>query len=185
MSNFDTELNPARNPSSNWRKGLLLLGPGFITAATILGPGSITVSSSAGGLMEYSVLWGLVIAISATSFSIAGAAGQVYMVQGKGWQPQDLRKSNASAVAGIAVLLRPDHHHYDYVGRRARPPKAFRCRAPLTCPFNWSRCWAGEMAVPPRSIRGFLLFLHRQRRLGGNAAVGRLRLGPDVERQER
>lgn len=244
MSNFDTELNPARNQSSLWRKCLLLLGPGFITAATVLGPGSITVSSSAGALMQYSVLWvlviaavfmsaftviagkigclnrdsllfivqqqygrwlailiglsvflitagfqtgnnigvglafdtafgggivlwagvflvialvfiwtssnfykllekvmmlmvilmiiafignlfrispdlgalaagfvpslpaiwGLVIAISATSFSIAGAAGQAYMVQGKGWQPQDLRKSNASAVVGIAVL---------------------------------------------------------------------------------
>ncbi|WP_420798535.1 NRAMP family divalent metal transporter [Paenibacillus dendritiformis] len=244
LSNFDTELNPARNQSRLWRKCLLLLGPGFITAATVLGPGSITVSSSAGALMQYSVLWvlviaavfmsaftviagkigclnrdsllfivqqqygrwlailiglsvflitagfqtgnnigvglafdtafgggialwagvflvialifiwtssnfykllekvmmlmvilmiiafignlfrispdlgtlaagfvpsppaiwGLVIAISATSFSIAGAAGQAYMVQGKGWQPQDLRKSNASAVVGIAVL---------------------------------------------------------------------------------
>ncbi|WCF09896.1 divalent metal cation transporter [Paenibacillus thiaminolyticus] len=244
LSNFDTELNPARNPSSIWRTCLLLLGPGFITAATVLGPGSITVSSSAGALMEYSVLWvlviaavfmsaftviagkigclnrdsllfivqqqygrwlailiglsvflitagfqtgnnigvglafdaafgggialwagvflvialvfiwnssnfykllekvmmlmvilmiiafignlfrmspdlgalaagfvpsppaiwGLVIAISATSFSIAGAAGQAYMVQGKGWQPLDLRKSNASAVVGIVVL---------------------------------------------------------------------------------
>ncbi|MFD0713440.1 Nramp family divalent metal transporter [Paenibacillus sp. GCM10027626] len=49
-------------------------------------------------------VWGLVIAISATSFSIAGAAGQSYMVQGKGWGRNDLGKSNASAVIGIIVL---------------------------------------------------------------------------------
>ncbi|ADK79359.1 NRAMP family divalent metal transporter [Sediminispirochaeta smaragdinae] len=39
-----------------------LLGPGVITAATVLGPGSITVSSKSGALMEYSVLWAVVIA---------------------------------------------------------------------------------------------------------------------------
>jgi manganese transport protein len=49
-------------------------------------------------------IWALVIAISATTFSIAGAAGQSYMVQGKGWKQQDLRKSNASAIIGIIVL---------------------------------------------------------------------------------
>ncbi|WAH37124.1 NRAMP family divalent metal transporter [Alicyclobacillus dauci] len=49
-------------------------------------------------------VWGLVIAISATSFSIAGAAGQAYMVQGKGWTASDLSKSNASAITGIVVL---------------------------------------------------------------------------------
>ncbi|MVP00442.1 Nramp family divalent metal transporter [Paenibacillus lutrae] len=49
-------------------------------------------------------IWGLVVAISATSFSIAGAAGQAYMVQGKGWKLPDLRKSNASALIGITIL---------------------------------------------------------------------------------
>lgn len=51
--------------------------PGFITAATVLGPGSITVSSSAGALMEYSVLWVLVIAaVFMSAFTvIAGKIG--------------------------------------------------------------------------------------------------------------
>lgn len=48
--------------------------------------------------------WALVIAVTGTSFSIAGAAGQAYMVQGKGWKLQDLNKSNASAIIGIIML---------------------------------------------------------------------------------
>lgn len=34
-----------------------LIGPGFMTAAVVLGPGSITVSSKAGALFGYSLLW--------------------------------------------------------------------------------------------------------------------------------
>jgi Mn2+/Fe2+ NRAMP family transporter len=48
--------------------------------------------------------WALVIAVTGTSLSVAGAAGQAYMVQGKGWKPQDLKQSNASAVIGIIML---------------------------------------------------------------------------------
>lgn len=49
-------------------------------------------------------IWGLAISLTATNFSIAGAAGQAYMVQGKGWAKKDLSTSHASAVIGIAVL---------------------------------------------------------------------------------
>jgi Mn2+/Fe2+ NRAMP family transporter len=48
--------------------------------------------------------WALVIAVTGTTLSIAGAAGQAYMVQGKGWKTQDLKQSNASAVIGIIML---------------------------------------------------------------------------------
>ncbi|GIP39882.1 manganese transporter [Paenibacillus sp. J31TS4] len=244
MSQLKTDTGQSIQKIGGWKAFLALLGPGFITAATVLGPGSITVSSKSGALLEYSILWavlaaaifmstytviagkigclneeslltlvsrnygrwlafliglcvflitggfqtgnnvgvglafdamfgrgitlwaciflaitlvflwtssnfyqmlekimmlmvilmiiafvgnlfkitpdlgalaagvvptapkmwGLVIAISATSFSIAGAAGQAYMVQGKGWRLGDLRKSNASALVGIAIL---------------------------------------------------------------------------------
>lgn len=59
---------------------------------------------AAGFIPSTPKIWGLVTAISATSFSIAGAAGQAYMVQGKGWKARDLGKSNSSAITGIIVL---------------------------------------------------------------------------------
>lgn len=46
----------------------------------------------------------LAIAIASTSFSVAGAAGQAYMVQGKNWKLPDLKKGLRDATAGIAVL---------------------------------------------------------------------------------
>lgn len=49
-------------------------------------------------------VWGLVIAISATSFSIAGAAYQSYMVQAKGWKKADYKAASRDSIAGIAVL---------------------------------------------------------------------------------
>jgi manganese transport protein len=46
----------------------------------------------------------LVIAISATSFSIAGAMFQAYTVQGKGWKKNELPRSQKDATLGITIL---------------------------------------------------------------------------------
>ncbi|WP_029902556.1 Nramp family divalent metal transporter [Prevotella sp. 10(H)] len=47
------------------------------------------------------VLW---IAVASTSFSVAGAAGQAYMVQGKKWKVEDLKKGLRDATFGILIL---------------------------------------------------------------------------------
>jgi Mn2+/Fe2+ NRAMP family transporter len=49
-------------------------------------------------------IWGLVIAISATSFSIAAAAYQSYLVQGKKWTREFLKKAQRDATVGIIIL---------------------------------------------------------------------------------
>ena len=59
---------------------------------------------AAGFLPSVPENWALVIAVTGTSLSVAGAAGQAYMVQGKGWKTEDLNQSNASAVIGIIML---------------------------------------------------------------------------------
>jgi Mn2+/Fe2+ NRAMP family transporter len=64
---------------------------------------------SVGGILSGLVpskppIWGLVIAISATSFSVAGAAYQSYMVQGKGWGIDDLGKAKRDSTVGIVIL---------------------------------------------------------------------------------
>ncbi|MDU1892419.1 MAG: Nramp family divalent metal transporter [Dysgonomonas sp.] len=46
-------------------------------------------------------LW---IAVASTSFSVAGAAGQAYMVQGKNWKVGDLKKGLRDATVGILIL---------------------------------------------------------------------------------
>lgn len=46
-------------------------------------------------------LW---IAVASTSFAVAGAAGQAYMVQGKNWSIADLKKGMKDATAGILTL---------------------------------------------------------------------------------
>lgn len=46
-------------------------------------------------------LW---IAVASTSFSVAGAAGQAYMVQGKKWKAEDLKKGLRDATFGILIL---------------------------------------------------------------------------------
>lgn len=46
-------------------------------------------------------LW---IAVASTSFAVAGAAGQAYMVQGKKWTISDLKKGMKDATAGILTL---------------------------------------------------------------------------------
>lgn len=46
----------------------------------------------------------ILIAIASTSFSVAAAAGQVYMVQGKNWHLEDLKKGLRDAVVGIVTL---------------------------------------------------------------------------------
>ncbi len=59
---------------------------------------------TAGFIPKKPKIWGLVIAISATTFSIAGAAYQSYMVQGKGWKREDLGKANRDSTVGIIIL---------------------------------------------------------------------------------
>ncbi len=46
----------------------------------------------------------LMIAIASTSFSVAGAAGQSYMVQAKKWKMNDLKKGLRDAATGIIFL---------------------------------------------------------------------------------
>jgi len=46
-------------------------------------------------------LW---IAVASTSFSVAGAAGQAYMVQGKNWKVADVKKALRDATLGILIL---------------------------------------------------------------------------------
>lgn len=46
----------------------------------------------------------LMIAIASTSFSVAGAAGQCYMVQAKKWKINDLKKGLRDAMTGIIFL---------------------------------------------------------------------------------
>ena len=59
---------------------------------------------SMGFLPSEPKIWGLVIAISATSFSIAAAAYQAYLVQGKGWSKSVLKKAQQDATIGIVIL---------------------------------------------------------------------------------
>ncbi len=48
--------------------------------------------------------WQLVVSLSATTFSIVGAASQSYFVQSKGWKTDYLAKANRDATVGIAIL---------------------------------------------------------------------------------
>ena len=48
--------------------------------------------------------WQLFISLSATTFSIAGAACQSYMVQGKKWKLPELGKAKRDSSAGIIIL---------------------------------------------------------------------------------
>jgi Mn2+/Fe2+ NRAMP family transporter len=64
-----------------------------------------SISGIASGLIPSKPpIWGLVIAISATSFSVAGAAYQSYMVQGKGWGKNDIAKAKRDSTFGIIIL---------------------------------------------------------------------------------
>ena len=46
----------------------------------------------------------LVVALTATTFSVAAAAFQAYLVRSKGWSKADLRKGLNDSIVGIAVL---------------------------------------------------------------------------------
>ncbi|MBN2450589.1 MAG: Nramp family divalent metal transporter [Lentisphaeria bacterium] len=46
----------------------------------------------------------LVVALSATTFSVAAAAFQAYLVQSKGWNREDLQRGMRDVVVGICVL---------------------------------------------------------------------------------
>jgi Mn2+/Fe2+ NRAMP family transporter len=59
---------------------------------------------SKGMLPTIPPIWGLVIAISATSFSLAGAVFQAYTVQSKGWKKKHLKRSLRDANIGIVIL---------------------------------------------------------------------------------
>jgi len=74
----------------------------FIANVFMAGP---KISQIASGLVPSEPkIWGLVIAISATSFSIAAAAYQSYLVQGKGWTRESLKKAQRDATIGITIL---------------------------------------------------------------------------------
>ena len=49
-------------------------------------------------------IFGLVVAISATTFSVAAAAFQPYLVRSKGWAAADLRKAMRDSAVGITTL---------------------------------------------------------------------------------
>lgn len=48
--------------------------------------------------------WQIIVSMSATTFSIAGAACQSYLVQGKGWTMGNYDKAKRDASAGIMIL---------------------------------------------------------------------------------
>ena len=48
--------------------------------------------------------WQWIVSLSATTFSIVGAASQSYFVQSKGWKVDYLAKANRDATVGIAIL---------------------------------------------------------------------------------
>ncbi len=48
---------------SSFRKWILSLGPGIITAAVVFGPSKMTITSKMGAVYGYSLLWIVVIAI--------------------------------------------------------------------------------------------------------------------------
>ena len=48
--------------------------------------------------------WQLIVSMSATTFSIVGAACQSYLVQGKGWSKSNLQKAKRDSSVGIIVL---------------------------------------------------------------------------------
>lgn len=50
-------------------------------------------------------IFGLVIAISATTFSVAAAAFQPYLVRAKGWTKADVKKGLRDSTVGIALLV--------------------------------------------------------------------------------
>lgn len=58
-----------------------------------------------GGLVPSKpAVFGLVVAISATTFSVAAAAFQPYLVRAKGWGKQDLEKGFRDSAVGISML---------------------------------------------------------------------------------
>lgn len=48
--------------------------------------------------------WQLIVSMSATTFSIVGAACQSYLVQGKGWTINNLKKAKQDSSVGIIIL---------------------------------------------------------------------------------
>lgn len=48
--------------------------------------------------------WQIIVSMSATTFSIAGAASQSYMVQGKGWTMKNFKKASWDSTTGIIIL---------------------------------------------------------------------------------
>lgn len=48
--------------------------------------------------------WQIIVSMSATTFSIAGAACQSYLVQGKGWTMDNYDKAGRDSTAGIIIL---------------------------------------------------------------------------------
>lgn len=48
---------------NSFKKGLLTLGPGIITAALVFGPSKMTITSKLGAVYGYSLLWIIAVAI--------------------------------------------------------------------------------------------------------------------------
>jgi manganese transport protein len=81
---------------------VLIMIVAFIANVFMAGP---NIGKIATGLVPVQPkIWGLVIAISATTFSIAAAAYQSYLVQGKGWNREFLKKAQRDATIGIIIL---------------------------------------------------------------------------------
>lgn len=66
----------------------------------------IRVPELARGLFPSKVTnWQLIVSMSATTFSIAGASCQSYLVQGKNWGKPELAKAQKDASTGIIILI--------------------------------------------------------------------------------
>ena len=57
--------------------------------------------------------WQIIVSMSATTFSIAGAACQSYLVQGKGWTMDNYDKAGRDSTAGIIIFVMYYSYHTD------------------------------------------------------------------------
>jgi manganese transport protein len=61
--NLPSAVNPKDGVLASFKKWLLSLGPGIITAALVFGPSKITITSKLGAEFSYSLVWIIVVAI--------------------------------------------------------------------------------------------------------------------------
>lgn len=81
---------------------VMIMSAGFIINVFLAKP--IAGDLIKGFLPSKPKIWGLVIAMSATSFSLAGAAYQSYMVQEKNWSLENFKEAKFDSTLGTIIL---------------------------------------------------------------------------------